>query len=173
LVAEDVCAIDTAPPGGPLVLPSFPRLKLWEDALQALAIATNGMPRASSGKGKFHFCQPGSFDPSPIRLQGIYLLERSTAQEPDDVRSVMAADAARLLSHEIYRRPIGYHLGRKVALLSDALRIATTVPVFRLPVRFDLRQLDAVAARVESHHTMSRGARDVAQNSLPANALST
>ena len=155
------------------MLPSFPRLKLWEDTLQAFNIAADGMPQASSGKRKFHFCQPGSFDPSPVRLQGIYLLEQSTALERQEIRPVTGADAARLLSHEIYRRPIGYHLGRKVALLSDALHIAATVPVFRLPVSFDLRQLDVVAARVEAHHQMRIESRDGSQNSLPVNALST
>jgi len=164
LIADDVCVIDPAAAGDPRVLPSFPRLKLWEDALQALDISVDGMPRANSGKRKFHFCQPGSFDPSPIPLRAICLLVRS---EQEDIAPVVGADAARLLSIEIYRRPIGFHLGRKVALLSDALHIAAAVPLFRLPVRAGLTQLDAMAARVEAHYRMTGRGRGVPQNSLP------
>lgn len=164
LVADDVCAIDAAAPGGPRVLPSFPRLKLWEDVLQALDISVDGMPRANSGKRKFHFCEPGSFDPSPTPLRAIYLLVRS---EQEEITPVIGADAARLLSIEIYRRPIGFHLGRKVALLADALRIAAAVPLFRLPVRAGLCQPDAMAARVEAHYRMTARGRGVPQNSLP------
>src|SRR5439155_24970677 len=143
--------------------------KLWGDALQALDIEIDGMPRARSGKRKFHFCQPARFESSPTRLQAIYLLERSAGPQHDDIRRVGGAEAARLLSNEIYRRPIGYHLGRKVALLSDALRVAAVTPVFRLPVRSDLSRLDAAAARVENHHRTNTGN----QNNAPVKLLST
>jgi HPr Serine kinase C-terminal domain len=170
LIADDVCVIEPAAPGGPRVLPSFPRLKLWEDVLQALEIPVDGMPRAKSGKRKFHFCQPGSFDPSPVRLHAVYLLVRS---EQEEISRVIGAEAARLLSNEIYRRPIGFHLGRKVALLTDALRIAAAVPLFRLPVRLNLSELDAVAEGVEAHHRMIGRNCAMRQNSLPGKPLST
>ncbi len=173
LVADDVCVIDPATHDEPRVLPSFPRVKLWEDVLQALDISVDGMPRAKSGKRKFHFCQPARFDPSPARLEAIYLLDRSTAPEHEEIRPVTGAPAAKLLSNEIYRRPIGFHLGRKVALLAEALRIAAAVPVFRLPVPPDLSQLDMVAACVEVHHRMIGRGCQPGQNSLPEKPLST
>jgi HPr Serine kinase C-terminal domain len=149
LVADDVCVIEPAAPDGPRVRPSFPRLKLWHDALQALDISSDEVAR--SGQRKYHFCQPGSFDPSPIALRAIYLLDRTAAPDPNDIQSQSGTDAVTILSKEIYRRPIGFHLGHKVALLADALRVASVVPVFRMPVRSDLSQLDAIAARVETH----------------------
>jgi hypothetical protein len=157
LIADDVCVIDPAAPDGPLVLPSFPRLKLWQDALNALDISVDGMLRPSSGRGKYHFCQPGSFEPLPVALRGIYVLERPTVAGQQDIRPESGAGGVTLLSKEIYRRPIGFHVGRKVALLADALRIAAAVPIFRLPVQPDLSQLDAVAARVERHVRSLRG----------------
>jgi hypothetical protein len=160
LIADDVCVIDEEAPEGPVVLPSFPRLKLWEDTLQALDIPTDGMARAASGKRKFHFCQAGSFNPSPVRLGAIYRLDRSMVEHQQDILSESGAVAVVTLSREIYRRPIGFSLGRKVALLAGALRIASTVPVFRLPLRPDLSQIAATAARVEAHFaSLQRGDR--------------
>jgi hypothetical protein len=157
LVADDLCVIDLTTAEGPRVVPSFPRLKLWDDALAALDISADGIPRASSGKQKYHFFQAGAFDPSPVGLRGIYLLDRSIAPEQQDIVTDSRAAAAAMLSREIYRRPIGFHLGHKVALLADALRIAAMIPVFRLPVRSDLSQLGSIAARLEAHVTSLRG----------------
>jgi len=151
LVADDVCVFEPAAPGGPRVRPSFPRVKLWDDSMRALDIPADGVPQASSGKRKFHFCDPDSFDPSPVTLRGVYLLDRSMVREQQDIRPVSRADAAMLLSKEIYRRPIGFHVGRKAALLTEALRIAGLVPLFRFPVLPDLPRIGAVAACVEAH----------------------
>jgi hypothetical protein len=157
LVADDVCVIDAAASNGPRVLPSFPRLKLWNDTLQALDISTDGMLRADSGKRKFHFYQRGSFELSPVKLSGVYVLNRSLMSDQQDVATESRADAAMTLSREIYRRPIGFHLGRKAALLTEALHMASVVPVFRFLVQPDLSLLDRTAARIEAHFVSLRG----------------
>jgi hypothetical protein len=151
LVADDVCVVDLAVPDTPRALPSFPRLKLWEDAAQALGIPSHGMPPASFGKRKLHFCQPGGFDSSPAPLRAIYFLTRRTMLEQDEIEPIAGADAAMMLSQEIYRRPIGIHLRRRVALGAETLRIAAAVRLFRLRILSDLPELSAVAARVEAH----------------------
>ena len=119
------------------------------DALQALAVPAEAVPRAGSGKRKFHFHQTERFDPSPALLRGIYVLNGSPT--PSDILLTSGADAVIGLSREIYRRPIGFSLGHKVALLTAALRIASKVPLFQLSVRPDLSQLDVTAARIEGH----------------------
>jgi hypothetical protein len=149
LIADDVCVIDFAANGEPLVLPSFPRVKLWEDALQALAVPAEAVRRAGSGKRKFHFHQTERFDPSPALLRGIYVLKRSAVAS--NILCKSGVDAVNELLKEIYRRPIGFSLGHKAALLTAALRIASKVPLFQLSVRLDLSQLDATAARIEGH----------------------
>jgi hypothetical protein len=151
LVADDVCVIEPAAPGGPCVRPSFPRVKLWDDSMRALDIPADGVPQASSGKRKFHFCDPDSFDPSPVTLRGVYVLDRSLTPEPQAISPRSGADAATLLSREIYRRPIGFHVGRKAGLLTEALHIARIVPVFRFPIPSDLAEIGTAAARVEAH----------------------
>jgi hypothetical protein len=165
LLADDVCALDLSAPEAPLVLPSFPRLKLWDDSLKALDLESDGLPRAATGARKFHFCQPGLFDGSPARLRAVYLLQPSTADE--EIGTVGGPEAVRMLAEEIYCRPIGHHLDRKVALLADALRVAAAVPVMVLPVRRDLARLDAVAARIESHARSVAAASIVKKGGLP------
>ena len=149
LIADDVCAIEPAESGPPQVRPSFPRLRLWDDAMRALDLSPEGVPRASWGKPKFQFCEPGWFDPSPAPLAAIYLLERVVAEEP--IERVGGALAAAALYPEIYRPWMALRLGRKSELLTQALRIASRVPVFRCPVRPQLEEIGSAAARVEAH----------------------
>jgi len=151
LVADDICVVESLDCGRALVRPGFPRLKLWNDALQALGMSSDGMARATLGKHKYHFYEPQGFDPSPVALRGIYFLDRSAATRRQDIRPEHGAHAVTAVSNEIYRRPIGFWLGHKVALLTDALRLAALVPVFRVPVRPDLTQLGRTAERIEAH----------------------
>jgi hypothetical protein len=151
LVTDDVCVIDLATPNIARVRPGFPRLKLWHDALQVLDLASDEVVRIRSGRHKYHFCQPGNFDPSPIALRAIYVLERTAALVPIDIQPQSGTDAVTILSDQIYRRPIGYHLGHKIALLGDALHAASRVAVFRMPLPTDLSQLDVIARRIETH----------------------
>jgi HPr serine kinase-like protein len=150
LVSDDVCAIDLAASGGPMVLPSFPRLKLWEDAMERLGIAVAGVPRAPSDRPKFHFCQPGPFDPSPVRLRAIYVLDRTSRGEGNAIRPDRGAHAAHALATEIFRPGIGFRLGGKAAVLDAAMRIASAVAVLRVPLRPDEEPLDTTAARIEA-----------------------
>jgi hypothetical protein len=150
LVADDVTAIELIGSGPPRVRPSFPRLRLWEDAMRALDISGQGVPRADTGKGKFHFVQPGRFDPLPVELRGIYLLAPAT-ETNRDIAPVTGAAAAATLCDEIYRRRIGVQLGRKSELLTQAFHVAAQVPLFRCPVVSDLARVGGVAERIAAH----------------------
>jgi hypothetical protein len=156
LVSDDVCAIDLAASDGPMVLPSFPRLKLWEDAMERLGIAIEGVPRAPSDRPKFHFCQPGPFDPSPVRLRAIYVLDR-TSRGDGEIRPERGAHAAHALATEIFRPGVGFRLGGKVSVLDAAMRIASAVVVRRVPLRPDEDPIDATAARIETDVTGAVG----------------
>jgi HPr Serine kinase C-terminal domain len=151
LIADDVCAVELVSDGPPQVRPSFPRLRLWDDAMSALDFPAEGAPRGIMGKQKFHYCQPGRFDPSPARLSGVYFLERIVDDRQPVIRRLNGLHAAATLSNEIYRRWIGFRLGRESELLAEALRIVSGVPIFHCPIRSDLTQIEAEAARVDAH----------------------
>jgi hypothetical protein len=150
LVCDDVCVIDVAGSDRPMVLPSFPRLKLWEDAMERLAIPREGVPRGNPDLPKFHFCQPGRFDPSPVELGAIYSLDRNLPGQGDDIRPGRGADAAHALATEIFRPGVGFRVGTKPALLTTAMRIASAVPIMRAPVRSKETPIAATAARIEA-----------------------
>jgi hypothetical protein len=150
LIADDVCAIDFASSGAPQVRPSFPRVRLWEDAMRALDVSTDDALRASGGKRKFHFCPLGGFDPAPIPLRVVYRLER-VDDATRGIERVSGANAAAMLCNETYRPWMGFRLGRRSDLLTKALRAAAHVPVFRCPVACDLAGIAAAAVGVEAH----------------------
>ena len=78
----------------------------------------------------------------------IYVLDR--ASSIDSIRPERGAHAAHALATEIFRPGVGFRLGGKAAVLDAAMRIASAVPVMRVPLRPDEEPLDATAARIEA-----------------------
>ncbi|QNA84449.1 hypothetical protein G4G27_10930 [Sphingomonas sp. So64.6b] len=54
LIADDVCAIEIID-GVPYVRPAFPRLKLWQDTLDAVGVESAGLERNRAGQQKYHY----------------------------------------------------------------------------------------------------------------------
>lgn len=140
LLADDVCVVDPAAEGGPVVLPSFPRVKLWHDSLDALSIAPDGLDRNRTGQDKYHYRFPG-LSSDPVPLSTVYLLEEARPYRTEGVEALNGFAAVTALSEQIYRRAAAVILGREVALFRAATLIANTVPVRCLIRRMDLTDL--------------------------------
>jgi hypothetical protein len=121
-----------------------------DDAMRRLAPPPEGVPRTGGGRRKLSYCVPAQFEASPAALRGIYLLERADIAGPD-IQLLGGATAAAMLSSQIYRRRIGFQLGRRSDLLTQVLRIVSQVPVFRCSILPDLAEIEAAAAHIETH----------------------
>ncbi len=74
LVTDDVLVLDERPDGPPLVLPSYPQLKLWPDALAlTLKTAPDGLPRVHPAIEKRVARLPDSVD-RPLPLAALFAL---------------------------------------------------------------------------------------------------
>lgn len=151
LVSDDVTAIDTALAHGPQVLPAMPRMRLWRDALEALAVPREALTRDRIELEKYALPASGigQFLAEPLPLRGIFLLQSENAPGLDGAVRMPAMESVALLTGQIYRRRHAEAMGRKSELFRGAARIANAVPVRRLTRQLDLGRLDQVAAMVE------------------------
>jgi hypothetical protein len=103
VLADDVTAVDAEAPGGPVVWPSFPRLRLWRDSLDALGLDSNSYLRCRPEIEKYEVPFPTAFPTGPVRLTALYHLRRDrkvescSIQRLDGGRSLR--DAAAAISH--------------------------------------------------------------------------
>jgi hypothetical protein len=155
LLADDVCVIDAAAPGGPMVLPSFPRLKLWLDALAALRLSPVGLAANRVGQARFHvpFRAPDQVVTDPVPLRAILLLAEPLPRQPESFWLLEREEAAAALSSLIYRRLPAERMGRQVGLHRDATSLAGVVQVIRFQRH---RGLGTLAAQAEALEGLAR-----------------
>ncbi|MEM7116765.1 MAG: hypothetical protein AAF614_30310 [Chloroflexota bacterium] len=74
MLADDIAAIFIAKDQTPMIMPAFPRTKLWEDSAQALQIDTATLARTRPKLKKFEHYVPQQFEPNPQPIHRIYHL---------------------------------------------------------------------------------------------------
>ncbi len=118
------------------ILPAFPRLKLWRNALDAAGIGTEGLSRVRPQLEKFDLRPQGDFALAPLALDAVLVL----GEAPDATLSRLAPTAAvPAVQAHVARRPTAVALGHQGRLFATTARIVSTVPVYRLlrPKRFE------------------------------------
>jgi hypothetical protein len=149
LITDDICAC-IGLPGTPMVLPSYPGMKLSLASLDALHIDARGLQPIGPDFEKVQWPAPIGFDPAPVPLDRVYLLEDATPDAADEIIPANGAEGFQRLSAEIYRPPIGRLLLEKPRFFAMAAELARQVSIRRLVRRRDLRALDSAVAAIEA-----------------------
>ncbi len=126
LLADDVTAVDTEAPGGPTALPSFPRLKLWRDALARAGLSTDGLEEVRTGQGKYQLSLEHRYCPTPLPLAGLIHLDKDE-RGPLGLRPVPAREGLGLLSSVLYRPRLLLRLGTQQRQMQQFLRLLGSV----------------------------------------------
>lgn len=155
LISDDVCAIDSEGLGGPVVLPAFPRVKLWNDSLAAVGLDSTGLTANRVGQPKFYyrFNEAESFQTTPAPLKAIYLLSYANAPLAGRHEIETMAPTQRIigLHAQIYRKRTAAIWGLEPSLFKALGRIAGSVDVYRLTRTSHLDDLAALVGRLEAH----------------------
>lgn len=149
LITDDICAC-IGLPGTPLVLPSYPGMKLSVASLEALHIEARGLKPIGPDFEKVQWAAPIGFDAMPVPLDRVYLLEDAAEGAADAIIPANGAEGFQRLSAEIYRPPIGRLLLEKPRFFAMATELARQVSIRRLIRRRDLRALDRLVAAIEA-----------------------
>jgi len=131
LLTDDVCAVTFAPGGRAIGHPGIPRLRLWDDALEAMDRRAQQACAVPWAKGKFELEMTHARAVAPLPIAAIYHLsecEEGAAFAITPLSGLAAADA---ITSSIYRRRLGDLVGRGPGYLRDAVRLAMSLPVFR------------------------------------------
>lgn len=74
LISDDLCRVDFTADGKPLVYPSAPRLKLWDDALENFQRSALELERDHFRLNKFHVPLRQPSPSAPAALDALYIL---------------------------------------------------------------------------------------------------
>lgn len=130
ILADDVTVLSLDKARGVLALPSFPRVKLWEDAMSQFAYGMSGAERVRQGMNKFsvglemeHFAGD-----APLRLAALYHLERVEDARHAGLEAVAGLPASIRFSKALYQeRTLMRVAVDKGAHLALATRLAAGV----------------------------------------------
>jgi hypothetical protein len=129
LLSDDVTVIDVHAQGGPVMLPSFPRQKLWRDTLDAFGIAPGRYLRSTVDLEKFDRTVTAAFDPAPRRLDGIYQMHPRMREGGPRLASLDGLPAVRMLYENVYRRTAGALLGHSDRIFQHCTLLARALPL--------------------------------------------
>jgi hypothetical protein len=119
VLADDVCAVFFDTDGRPMVTPSFPQIKLWQESADLLGIDTSTLSQVRSGFHKFTLPVSDRFVDTPLPLLSVIELVPSL----DASYACTGLEKVALLKRHCYR-------GTFLPLM--ALSKSTTLNVFKL-----------------------------------------
>lgn len=98
VLADDVVAVDAQC----RAVPGFPRIKLWQDTADQLAVSTEGLNRIRPTLQKFNLPLSQRFATEPLPIRWVYILK---SDNQDDIRLKPIRGLERLapLHHNTYR----------------------------------------------------------------------
>lgn len=149
LITDDICPC-IGFPESPLALPTYPAIKLTRASLEALDLESDHLSIVDPDLEKLQLPQPEGFDPAPVRLEIVYLIEDAQDGTDDTIIATTGAEAFTLLCAEVYRPPIGRLLLAKPAFFTMATQLATGLSIRRLVRRHDFTRLQTLAGMIEA-----------------------
>ena len=155
LITDDICAC-TGLPRRPLVLPTYPAIKIDRVGLDVLDIDSRSLLAIGPDFAKVQLLRLQRFDPTPLPLDIVYLIEDAPEGVDDAVIPANGAEGFRRLSAEIYRPPIGRLLLAKPAFFAMATQLARQVTIRRLVRRSALAGVKALAETIERDATQHK-----------------
>ncbi|WP_155006292.1 phosphoenolpyruvate carboxykinase (ATP) [Sphingomonas hengshuiensis] len=152
LLADDVCAIEQPPHGGPLVHADGRALRLYPDSIATIGLGDGVGARVRRRIEKFHV-RVGDASDAPVAapLAAIYMLAHANAAAPAGITPFPLLDAAQALLHQTYRRRLALAYSDRAQPARRAAALLGHVPVFRLHRAFEFGRLDEGVAMLNAH----------------------
>ncbi|SFA97225.1 hypothetical protein SAMN05216312_102596 [Cohnella sp. OV330] len=132
LVSDDVIALDFS--GGysrPLVIPSYPQQKLWQQSLDGFGISNESLRPIFKRETKFAVPLKAGYHSQPLPLAGIFELVKSDQNEPSLVH-VSKLDRLSLMRRHTYRQFWLDRLGMTDWHFRMTAGLASRIDVYRL-----------------------------------------
>ncbi|HET6153523.1 MAG TPA: hypothetical protein VFE15_11230 [Marmoricola sp.] len=142
VLSDDVVPVDSA--GN--AIPGYPRIKLWDDALERLGVATDGLERIRDDYEKFQLpLRRTAQDPLPLRW--VYILERHAGDELE-LEPAHGAATFGLLHEHTYRNELVSGPGPVAQHLQQCARLVAAARITKVRRPVDTMTAEATAAAI-------------------------
>ena len=132
LLADDVCAVTAENGGGPHIIPGFPKLKLWADALKKLEKGREGLYRVRLDQAFEKYFVP--FDHAgngPVPVRSVFILDKTNTDQFEIV-SLKGGDKIDPIINNTYRPRFLEGLGGKKEHFRQCAAVAGRAAVMRI-----------------------------------------
>jgi hypothetical protein len=102
LLSDDVIGIYFSSLNIPMVVPSYPQQKLWQESLTQFGMSSNGLKPIFDRETKFAVPIQSNFHAETIPLVGVFELVKTDVFEPS-VHTVKGLDQLKILNRHTYR----------------------------------------------------------------------
>lgn len=152
LLSDDVVALTIDDHGSVSILPAFPQLKLWPDAIESIGKNPDLLPRLSSKFDKRHVEASGVFPTEPIPVAQAYALYKGDEARIDPINQ---PDAVFELMKNLYVARFGDEiLGEEQGPnFMRCARVAKSLPMFTLTRPTSLELIPTIAKMVSYQMT--------------------
>ena len=150
MMVDDVCAVTLDPTGLPVVLPGYPRTRLWSDAAQKLEQDIQAMERTRPSMEKYERQAPEQFWDQPAPLHRIFLLTTTNLNELK-LERLPRIQTFSIVLHNTYRKQFldglemrspHFGLAAAVAKVTGVTRVTRPIHTFQLAELADLIEQD-------------------------------
>lgn len=131
LLSDDVIAISTLQDDTPIVYPSYPQQKLWQESLYEFGMMTSRFRPLFERETKYAIPVPDNFYGKPLPLAGVFELVK-TENNRIDLHSITGLKRIHTLYHHTYRNFLIDRLGVREWHFNKTANIAHKVPVYQL-----------------------------------------
>jgi hypothetical protein len=148
MLSDDIAGIVLDDAGAPVVVPAFPRTKLWADAARALGHDISNLQRVRPQQEKYEIHAPDRFADEAVPLYRVYLLTTSNKEELL-LEEVVNLQRFNVLLHNTYRVGFLEGLGLRPVHFRLAAVAARRTPVMRVIRPDDPRRLEEMIELIE------------------------
>ncbi|NGY80488.1 aldolase (plasmid) [Bacillus megaterium] len=131
LISDDVIPVTFSNNNIPVIQPSYPQQKLWEESLNNFGMDTKGYQPLFERETKYSIPVKNSFHNQPIPLGGIFELVKGSAGSVE-IRKTDVLEGFRILLHHTFRGSLLRRLGLKEWHFIYSSNILKEVQTFQL-----------------------------------------
>jgi hypothetical protein len=148
MVVDDVCAVRFDSAGRPIVVPSYPRTRLWADAAARFAIDTTNLPRTKREWDKFERQVADQFSDREATLTHVFHLAGSHDGHEVSLERLGPIEAFTTLVDNTYRGILLDGLDRRTTHFGLVSKAASSVTVIRVKRPAGSNTVEELADRI-------------------------
>jgi hypothetical protein len=148
MVVDDVCAVRFDAAGQPIVVPSYPRTRLWADVAARFAIDTTNLPRTRPSWDKFERQVWDQFSDHEAKLTHVFHLAGPYDGSEFSLERLGPIDAFKTLVNNTYRGVLLDGLDLRTSHFELASRAASAVTVIRVRRPAGSNSVEELAERI-------------------------